>query len=150
MPDATYFTVLDPYPPEYEDCTTLAHFWQVLREQHKMITTKCNDCGQIHWPPRVLCPNCLSTDIGWVDMPETAKIYSYTIAYGGLPPELADKAPVVCALIDFPNGVRMLTSLVDTKPEEVETGMEVKLSVGKIAPDFQGRERVIPYFTLSR
>ena len=149
MAETAYFSAMDSYPQEYEDSTRLYKFYDNLREG-KLTTTKCKDCGTIHWPPRFLCPECLSENIEWVDMPKTGKIYSFTVAYGGLPPELVDKAPLVYALIDFDNGLRMLSGIVDAKVEEMATGLEVELVVGKLPPDFQGRERVIPYFGLKK
>lgn len=150
MVESKYWTVLDMYPDQYEDSTQLYRFYSFLREEGKLTTTQCNDCGKVHWPPRLICPECLSDNLGWVEMPKTGKIYSYTVAYAGLPPELADKAPIVYALIDFENGIRILSALVDSKPEEVKTGLEVELAVGKVAPDFKGRERIIPYFRLKK
>ncbi len=149
MAETQYWTAMDMYPDQYEDSTCLYRFYDSLREG-KLTTTKCKDCGKVHWPPRLICPECLSGNLEWVDMPETGTIYSYTVAYGGLPPELVDKAPIVYGLIDFDNGVRMLSAVIDSKPEEVKTGLEVEMVVGKVTPDYKGRERIIPYFTLKK
>lgn len=141
-----YYTALDLVAQQYEDTATLYYFYEALREQNKLVTTRCKDCGNQAWPPRRLCPNCLSTDLEWFDMPNTGKVASWTAAYAGMPPELAAKAPIVYALVDFDNGLRINTAIVDCPLEEAATGMEVELVVADVAPDMQGRRRVAPYF----
>ena len=143
----TYYTAMDTYPQQYEDSTQLYKFYDFLKEG-KLTTTKCKDCGTVHWPPSKICPECISDNLEWVDMPKTGKVYSYTSAYSGLPPELVDKAPLVYALIDFDNGIRILSGVVGAKPEQMATGLEVEMIVVDVAPDQQGRRRVAPYFRL--
>jgi len=141
-----YLTATDLVAQQYEDTATLYHFYDCLRDEGKLVTTKCSKCGHIPWPPRQICPECLSMDYEWVDMPKTGKIASWTAAYAGMPPELMSKAPIVYALVDFDNGLRMSTAILECAPEEAKTGMEVELVVGDVQPDQQGRRRVAPYF----
>ena len=63
-----------------------------------------------------------------------------------MPPELMSRAPMVYALVDFDNGLRMPTAILECAPDEAKTGMEVELIVGDVQPDQQGRRRVAPYF----
>jgi len=149
MAELNYYSALDTYPQEYEDSTRLYKFYDYLRE-NKLATTRCKDCDQLHWPPRIICPNCISDNLDWEEIPINAKIYSYTVQYLGLPPEMVDKAPIVFAMLDFDNGLRLLSAIVDAKEDEVKTGMAVELVVGKVNPDYQGRERIIPYFRLKK
>ena len=141
-----YFTAMDIVAQQYEDTTKLHYFYTALRDENKLVTTKCKACGHIPWPPRTLCPECLSDDYEWVDMPKTGTIASWTAAYAGMPPELQSRAPIVYALVDFENGLRMPTAILELPPEEGKTGMEVELVVGDVQPDQQGRRRVAPYF----
>jgi len=141
-----YFTAMDIVAQQYEDTATLHYFYKALREQNKLVTTKCKKCGHIPWPPRQICPECLSTEYEWVDMPKVGTVASWTAAYAGMPPELAARAPIVYALVDFENGLRMPTSILECKPEEAKTGMKVELVVYDVQPDQQGRRRVAPCF----
>ena len=141
-----YFTAMDLVAQQYEDTATLHHFYKALREQNKLVTTKCKKCGHVPWPPRQICPECLSTEYEWVDMPKVGTVASWTAAYAGMPPELAARAPMVYALVDFENGLRMPTAILECKPEEAKTGMKVELVVYDVQPDQQGRRRVAPCF----
>lgn len=141
-----YFTAMDLVAQQYEDTSTLHYFYKALREQSKLVTTKCKKCGHVPWPPRQICPECLSTEYEWVDMPKVGTVASWTAAYAGMPPELAARAPIVYALVDFDNGLRMPTAILECKPEEAKTGMKVELVVYDVQPDQQGRRRVAPCF----
>ena len=52
----TYYSAMDTYAQQYEDTTHLYKFYDYLREEGKLTTTKCKDCGHVPWPPRVICP----------------------------------------------------------------------------------------------
>ena len=39
-----------------------ARFWEKLRE-HKLELPKCTNCGKISYPPRAICPQCMSLDL---------------------------------------------------------------------------------------
>lgn len=145
MPEQQYIYVMDPIPQQYEDTTRLYRFFDYLREG-RFTTTQCNACGKLMWPPRVVCPYCLSDDLSYVDMPTTGRIYSYTVQVGGVPPGFPP--PLVYALVDFDNGMRLFTAVVGAKPEEVAVGKEVELEIRDVAPDQQGRRRVLPFFRL--
>jgi uncharacterized OB-fold protein len=79
----------------------------------------------------------------WEDFPPTGRIYAFTVQVGGVPPGF--DSPLVYALIDFDNGLRVISPLVDTKPDEVKVGNEVVLKVVE-AP----RDRVLFFFELKR
>ncbi len=145
MTETRYSYTLDPYPQQYEDGSRLYEFYDNLREG-RLTTTKCKNCGHIPWPPRVVCPQCLSDDLELTDMPQTGKIYSYTIQVAAVPPGY--EPPLIYALVDFDNGVRMFTALKDAQPEEVKTGLEVELKVEQVPPDHEGRVRVLPFFNI--
>lgn len=138
--DEKYIFSMDPYPQEEEDQNKLYKFYDYLREG-RLTTTRCSKCKAIKWPPRTVCPECMSDELLWVDIPIPGKIYAYTVAVGAVPAGF--EAPLVYALIDFDNGLRMLTPLVDAKPEEVKEGLLVELEVIKVS-----RNRVLPGFKL--
>lgn len=142
-----YMTVLDGMPQQYQDSTKLWSFYDALRDG-RLTTTRCQGCSALHWPPRTVCPECMSDDLTWEDIPMPARIYSYTVQVAGVPPEFPP--PLVYALIDFENGLRLFTAIVDCEPSEVSNGAEVDVVVRDVAPDQYGRPRVMPYFRLRR
>jgi len=142
MAEKEYLYTMDIYPQEHMEETRLWPFFENLK-QGKLTTTKCNKCGHIFWPPEVVCPECLSDDLEYVDMPKRGKIYAFTVQVAAIPPRF--EPPLIHAIIDFENGVRIISPLVDTKPEDVKLGDEVELKVVNIPPDSHG-DRVLFFF----
>jgi hypothetical protein len=134
--------ICDPVPQETRDQNRIYPFYDHLK-QGRLTTTTCKDCEHIAWPPRIVCPECMSDDLEWVDFPPSGKIYAFTVQVGGVPPGF--EAPLVYALIDFDNGVRIISPLIDTNPDDVNVGDEVVLKVVD-AP----RERVLFFFRLNK
>jgi hypothetical protein len=132
--------VCDPLPQQSADENRVYPFYDHLRE-NRLTTTECQDCGQVTWPPKIVCNECMSDNLKWVDFPPTGTIYAFTVQEVGIPPGY--DSPLVCALIDFDNGVRIISTLVDIDPDKVTVGAEVALKVVD-AP----RERVVFFFTL--
>ena len=134
--------VCDPVPQQTRDQNRIYPFYDHLKEG-RLTTTRCRDCGHITWPPKIVCNECISDNLEWVDFPPTGKIYAFTTQEGGVPPGF--KAPLVYALIDFDNGVRIISPLIDTNPGDVAVGDEVVLKVVDAPHD-----RVLFFFTLKK
>ncbi|RLI29915.1 MAG: hypothetical protein DRO46_01565 [Candidatus Hecatellales archaeon] len=134
-----YYFVLDLYPQEHKEETRIWEFYENLKKG-RFTTLKCKKCGHILWPPEVICPECTSDELEWIDMPPRGKIYAFTVQVGAVP--LGFKPPLIQAIVDFPNGVRVIGPIADASPEEVKVGDEVEVKVIEIPPDAHG-DRVL-------
>ena len=141
-----YLRALDPFPLQGEKSTRLAPFYAALR-QGKLITTFCAQCDRRHWPPRVVCPVCLSDNLDWVGLPRCGRIHAFTIQETGVPPGFP--RPLIFAVVDI-NGLRIFTRLVDADPTSVRRGLEVELHPSLVAPDPQGEDRYLHTFAVIR
>jgi uncharacterized protein len=70
-----------------------------------------------------MCPHCHSLDFEIVDLSGAGEVYSYTILHH--PQNAAFDYPVIAALIDLEEGVRVLSNLIDIDPADVAIGMAV-------------------------
>ena len=117
-------------------------FWDAAAE-HRLVMPHCQDCGRFRWPAGPFCPNCRSQRLAWVP-PGTARIYSFTllpVASGGdEPPRL--RCP---ALVEFDDaeGVRLVTSIVDSPIADIQIGAAVEVdwiaAANATAPVFRTR-----------
>jgi uncharacterized protein len=144
MPD--YLRAVDPFPLQGNKSTRLAPFYTALR-QGKLTTTFCARCDRCHWPPRIVCPACLSGNLEWVELPRCGRIHAFTIQETGVPPGFP--RPLIFAVVDI-NGLRIFTRLVDTDPAFVRRGLQVELHPSLVTPDPQGEERYLPTFAVIR
>jgi hypothetical protein len=99
-------------------------FWDAAREG-RLVTQRCVGCGRLQHPPRPMCPSCHGLELEVVDLVGTGVVYSYSILHHPQHPSF--DYPVVAALIDLDEGVRILSNLVDVPPEDVRIGMAVEV-----------------------
>ncbi|MBS4214903.1 MULTISPECIES: Zn-ribbon domain-containing OB-fold protein [Neobacillus] len=109
-------------------------FWQGCKE-HKLLIQKCEDCSSYIFYPRVLCPNCFSEKVEWVQSSGVGKVYSFTIARRPGGPAFKDEVPYVVALIELEEGVRMLSNIIDVDVDKVDCDMPVEV-VFQVEGDF--------------
>ena len=86
-------------------------FWEGLAEG-SFQTTRCKACGRVSFPPRPDCPQCLASDMEWVALAATGKIYTSTLIRA-VPTQFTDIAPLSVGVIDLDDGIRLLCWLVE-------------------------------------
>jgi hypothetical protein len=110
-------------------------FWEAAK-QHKLTIQACNDCGLKIFYPRKYCPNCWSSNLGWSEASGKGKVFSYSITLAGVEERFSEDLPYVLALVDLEEDIRMMTNIVDCKPEEVFIGMNVEVTFRDITDEF--------------
>ena len=88
---------------------------------------KCQKCGTLHYPFRMVCKNCRSNDyfeFDAVPLPENGKLLTFTFIYN-LPAEF-EVARLGLGIVELENGMRV-TGQIDI--EDPKLGMDV---VGKV------------------
>jgi uncharacterized OB-fold protein len=118
-------------------------FWQATREP-RLDLPWCTSCERAIWYPRLTCPDCLGSDLEWRPASGEGTVYAASVQHRPAHPKLADRVPYVVALVDLAEGVRMMSSVVDTDPESVSPGLAVTvawepLSDGRHLPVFAPR-----------
>jgi len=106
-----------------------AGFWEGCKA-HELRAQRCDACGAFRWPPHGICPQCSSWDFHWVKIPETGKVYSYTVVHHASAPAFAEDVPYVVATIRIDgtdDKVRLMSNVVGCPCEEVRVGMLVRV-----------------------
>lgn len=139
--DGKYAVTMDLYPPQGKEFTRIQPFFDNLR-QNRFTTTKCTKCGTVAYPPRVICPNCLSEELSWIDLPSEGTVVEAVVEEIGVP--IGFEAPLVLAMVEIPGAFTFIVRIINCKPGALEPGDKVKLAVFDVEPfpaDF-GRETV--------
>lgn len=77
---------------------------------------RCNACGTLRHPPGPACQECDAYDRGYVVSAGQGTVYSYTVIHA---PKVPGKVlPLVVALLDLDEGVRMVAEVTGVPPEE--------------------------------
>lgn len=102
-------------------------FWDATREL-RFVLQQCSACDRsIHFP-REACPTCGSTELGFRPAAGTGTIYACSTMPAPGNPTMKGRAPYVVALIDLPEGVRMLSSIVGDGALDVAVGDAVQVA----------------------
>jgi uncharacterized OB-fold protein len=117
-------------------------YWEGLA-QGELRIQRCDACSRHVFYPRAICPHCSSEQLSWVTTTGKGTIYSYTVAHQAFGP-FADEVPFVVAIVELAEGVRMMTRIVGTPPEQVRIGATVYVTFATISG-----EMTLPYFQLT-
>ena len=93
----------------------------------------CADCGALRHPPGPMCLECGSPNPKYVVAAGTGEVFSYVVHHH--PPVPGKRLPIVIALVELTEGVRVLAEMVDVEPSRVEVGMPVEAGFIKVDDD---------------
>jgi len=127
--EGRYSPTLDMWPIEAKEFNRIHEFYENLREG-KFTTTKCKKCGRVSYPPRVICPECYSDELEWIELPKKGRVIVAVEKWGGVP--ICYEPPLIDAWIDLGENspVRhILSRMVNCPPETLKEGDEVRLIV---------------------
>jgi uncharacterized OB-fold protein len=107
-------------------------FYDAL-EKKKIIGNKCPKCGDVFVPPRKFCGKCIEKiplDKNWVDLPDTGILQNYTITLYKVNDRSIRKVkkPQIIGMVRIDGShTAIVNRLLNIAPEEVKTGMKVKV-----------------------
>jgi len=107
---------------------TASRFFISLRDEKKIMGTKCGACNKVFLPPRKVCPSCFAENAAWVNVSDEGTVLSFSVArrqFAAIPRH--KKVPVIWGLIKLDGAdTAMLHYLGEIDPERVTIGMRVK------------------------
>lgn len=119
--------MLDFYPLEDEQYTRISQFFKNLKEGH-LTTTKCKRCAKLLWPPRTVCPNCLSDELEWIDLGTKGELYAFTEMRLGAPLGFVQDLPFCIGIVKMA-GLLISTRIDNAKYDELKIGDKLNLKI---------------------
>ena len=93
--------------------------------QGRVTATKCRKCGARMFPPKMDCPDCLSSDVEWFDISGLGTLETFSVVTYG-PSGFENDAPYTLAVADF-DGLKMFGRMSKAIPAaELKVGMTVR------------------------
>ena len=107
----------------------------------------CAGCGALRHPPGPMCPACGQPgDGGYAVAAGAGEVFSYVVHHH--PPVPGKKLPMVVALVQLPEGVRMLGEMPGVRPDQVRIGLPVTVTVTRVGdmalPAWRPAEGALP------
>jgi enoyl-CoA hydratase/carnithine racemase/uncharacterized OB-fold protein len=109
-------------------------FWKATK-QRKLLVQHCSDCGANIFFPKKACPECWSGNLDWIESKGRAKVYTYTVMMDMVEPKFMADLPYVLAMVDLAEGIRMITRIVNCRPENMVIDMDVQVAFEDISPE---------------
>jgi uncharacterized protein len=107
-----------------------AVFWDAAAGR-QLVAQRCSGCDALRHPPRPMCPHCHSLEFQAAQLSGTGTLYSYAVLHH--PRNPAFDYPVLAALVDLDEGIRMVSNLVDVEPAGIEIGMRLEVTYAQAA-----------------
>ena len=101
-------------------------YWEGCK-RHELRMQRCKECGTYVWYPQPMCHNCNSMNLEWTRVSGKGMVYSYTIIHHPTGRAWESEVPYAVVLVELPEGVRMVSNLVDCRQEDVKIGMPVEV-----------------------
>jgi hypothetical protein len=122
---------------------TASKFFISLRNEKKILGTRCGCCNRVYVPPRKVCPSCFTENPEWVEVSDEGVLLTYTVARRQLA-ALPEQAPVFFGLVKLDGAdTALLHHLGELDEAELRIGMRVK---AEFAANRKGTIRDIAYF----
>jgi uncharacterized OB-fold protein len=137
-----------PAPPGMLPLVTpdTAFFWEGTAAGELRIQ-RCASCGALRHPPGPMCPACgAAGDGSYVVAAGTGEVFSYVVHHH--PPVPGKKLPMVVALVQLPEGVRILGEMPGVRPDQVRIGLPVRVAFAQVGgmalPAWRPAEGALP------
>ena len=101
-------------------------FWEGCRNRELLIQ-QCSNCHSYQFYPRMICANCMSSDVNWVKSSGVGVVSTFTIVRRAPSKAYEADLPYVLALIKLDEGPTMMSNIIQCDPESVKTGMKVEV-----------------------
>lgn len=116
-------------------------YWDGAAEG-RLLLRRCAACGRAHHYPREFCPHCWSEDVAWEPASGRAVLYTWSVVHTNDLPPFRDRLPYVAAVVELAEGPRMMTTLADCDPTQLQVGMELVADFVAFAVDGEPGPRV--------
>ena len=101
---------------------------------------RCKQCGEIIYPIKNVCLNCLNRDMERSDLSRIGKLYSFTIVH--MPSEHF-QPPYAIGWIELPEGIKIFSQIRGWHEHPLKIGMTMELAIEKLWEE--GEKEVIGY-----
>jgi uncharacterized OB-fold protein len=123
-----------------------AFFWEGTAAGELRIQ-RCAKCGVLRHPPGPMCPACgEASDGGYTLAAGTGEVFSYVVHHH--PPVPGKRLPMVVALVQLPEGVRILGEMPGVRPDQVRIGLPVRVTFTRAGdmslPSWRSAEGALP------
>lgn len=106
-------------------------YWREIPQRYRLEAGRCRKCKKVFFPPRRKCDGCGGEAFETFRLPLEGKLRTFTVVHTA-PERFSKLVPYGVGIVELSNKVRVTAQIVDADPEELKTGMPVRLEFRKI------------------
>ncbi len=117
---------LDPSTTPIPDVDTRP-FWEFTKK-HELRVQRCERCGHYRFPPAVLCSECQSFGVEWVQLSGRGTVYSWEVIHHHVTPAFMEAGPLPVVMVqpEESDAVHFVGGLVETDRGDLRVGLPVE------------------------
>lgn len=96
---------------------------------------RCLDCGAWRHVPRDMCAHCGSFAVEWARSKGRGRVFSWTTAWQPMMPAFGRHVPYSPVIVELDEGPRLVSWIVDLRPEELRLDLPVELVFEDVTPE---------------
>ena len=112
-------------------------YWREIPSRYRLEGGRCKQCGKVVYPTRRVCPECRAEAVETVALSRRGRVVTSTVIHVS-PTEFQMEAPYPMAIVETPEGARLMVQVADCDPEEVKPGLEIALEFRRIQREGHG------------
>ncbi len=114
-----------------------ARSWREIPQRYRYEAAQCDKCGEIHFPPRLVCRKCRAQAFTTVHLAQAGSLETFTVIRVA-PSGFVDEVPYAVGIVKLDDGVKLTTQIADIDPEKLAIGDRVRLEFRCLNQDGAG------------
>lgn len=106
-------------------------YWREIPARYRLEAGRCTTCGTVVYPTRKVCPDCGAQGLETIALSRHGKVVTSTVIHVA-PTDFQMEAPYAMAVVETPEGARLMVQVADCVPDDVRPGTEVALEFRRI------------------
>lgn len=106
-------------------------YFREIPQRYRLEAGKCKKCGEVYFPPRLICPECKSKEFENIRLNPEGKLLTFTIIRVASD-IFSLQTPFAVGIIELKDGVKLTAQIADVDLEKIKIGMNIKLVFRKI------------------
>lgn len=111
-----------------------ARYWREIPRRYRMEAARCVGCGNVSYPPRLICPRCRLREFETTTLPDEGTLVTFTVTRVG-PSQFAAQTPYAVGIVELDGGVRITAQIADCEFDRLDVGQRVRLEFRRIQQD---------------
>lgn len=108
-----------------------ARYWREIPQRYRYEAAKCDACGKVHFPPRLICSACRGTAFTPVTLAQEGTVETFTIIRVA-PSGFVAEAPYAVGIVKLDDDVKVTAQIVDADLDELAIGQRVRIEFRRV------------------